>query len=400
MKKTEDVSPLNGFDNIINSITPPSHDSDVAMMDEITDVDDSNDVKDLSFSQDKDGSPIPDDKTKVEKQPKADAKGTAEIDFTDEEPIEGKDKKNSDTEETVTSQATTPQDEDNSEEEVDEGEQQGVSQFFDAFSEALGWQVDEENKPTTVEDLVDYMKQVVDENSTPDYSDDRVKQLDEYVKKGGNFEDFYGVQSQETNYDKLDMEDTSAQKLVIQDYLKMSGFNDDQIKRKISRFEDAGLLEDEAKDNLEVLKEYKENEKRQLQEEQTKTQQDYEEKQKNLINDITTNINSLTEIRGIKVPTEDRKKLLDYAFKVDMNGETQFQKDYAKNATKNFIETAYFSMKGDALLNSAKHSGESSAVNKLKQTLKTSIKHNKTTNSVSNSSARPVWTAASNLFGS
>ena len=394
MKKTKDVSPLDGFSGIIDSINAPSHEEDVAKINDIDTVEDPDDVKDLSFSQDTDEKELEtDDKTKVTK-PEAD-KNTAEIEFTDDDIAEDKEEKTVDTD-----KPEIVDTDEESEVETNEGEEQGVSQFFDAFSEALGWQVDEENKPTTVDDLVDYIRQVVDENSTPDYSDDRVKQLDEYIKNGGNFEDFYGVQSQETNYDKLDMEDTSAQKLVIQDYLKMSGFSDDQIKRKISRFEDAGLLEDEAKDNLEVLKEYKENEKRQLQEEQAKTQQEYEEKQKNLINDITTNINSLTEIRGIKVPTEDRKKLLDYAFKVDMNGETQFQKDYAKNATKNFIETAYFSMKGDALLNSAKHSGESSAVNKLKQTLKTSIKRNKTTNSVSNSSAKPVWAAASSLFGS
>ena len=394
MKKTKDISPLDGFSGIIDSINAPLHEEDIAKINDIDTTDDPDDVKDLSFNQDvEEIEPQTDDKTKVTK-PEAD-KNSAEIEFTDDDTVEDKEEKQVGTDKPV-----VEEDDEESETEIDAGEEQGVSQFFDAFSEALGWQVDEENKPKTVDDLVDYMRQVVDENSTPDYSDDRVKQLDEYVKKGGNFEDFYGVQSQETNYDKLDMEDTSAQKLVIQDYLKMSGFNDDQIKRKISRFEDAGLLEDEAKDNLEVLKEYKENEKRQLQEEQTKTQQEYEEKQKNLINDITTNINSLTEIRGIKVPTEDRKKLLDYAFKVDMNGETQFQKDYAKNATKNFIETAYFSMKGDALLNSAKHSGESSAVNKLKQTLKTSIKRNKTTNSLNNSSSRPVWAAASSLFGS
>ena len=305
MKRTKDVSPLDGFSGIIDSINAPSHEEDVAKINDIDTVEDPDDVKDLSFSQDTDKKELEtDDKTKVTK-PKAD-KNTAEIEFTDEDTVENKEEKQVDTDK--------PENVDTDEEsevETDEGEEQGVSQFFDAFSEALGWQVDEENKPTTVEDLVDYMRQVVDENSTPDYSDDRVKQLDEYIKNGGNFEDFYGVQSQETNYDKLDMEDTSAQKLVIQDYLKMSGFSDDQIKRKISRFEDAGLLEDEAKDNLEVLKEYKENEKRQLQEEQAKTQQEYEEKQKNLINDITTNINSLTEIRGIKVPIEDRKKLLE-----------------------------------------------------------------------------------------
>ena len=393
MKNTKDESPLDGFNDIINSITPPSHDGDVAKIANADDIEEDgpDNVVDVSFSQDDTNQT--DDKTKSNKildTDDASKSSDTKLEFKDEDTVD-EEENTDDTEEVNTEQE---------QEQVDEGEQAGVSQFFDAFSEALGWSVDEENKPSTVEDLVEYMKQVVAENSEPDYADEKVKQLDEYIKNGGNFEDFYGIQSQETNYDKLDLEETNDQKLVIRDYLKMSGFSDEQINRKIARFEDAGMLEDEAKDNLEILKEYKENEKKQLQEQQAIQQKEYEEKQKNLITDITTNINSLSEVRGIKVPTEDRKKLLDYAFKVDANGQTQFQKDYSKNATKNFIETAYFSMKGDALLNSAKRSGESSAVNKLKQTLKTSIKRNKTTNTVSNTSAKPVWLAASNLFGS
>lgn len=394
MSKKKDESPLEGFDNIIGGLIPETH-NDVANMD-VNNVDvndDPEDVVDLSIKQDKTEPEV--NTNKLDNKDDKDVKTTdGNIEFTDEtiQPEE----QETETSTTVENSEET-EDED---QEVDESEKAGVTDFFDAFSEALGWDVDDENKPTTVEDLVDYVKSVVDENSVPEYGDDRIKELDEFVKNGGRFEDFYNLQSSEINYDTIDLTEESNQKQVIRDYLQMSGLSDDQIAKKISRFEDAGLLEDEANDNLELLKERKAYEKEETLKMQQQKQAEYEENNRQIIKNITDNINNLTEVRGINVPAEDRKKLLDYAFKTDVNGQTQFQKDYAKNATKNFIETAYFSMKGDALLNSAKRSGESSAINKLKQTLKTSTKRNGSKYSMDNGSARPVWTAASNLFGS
>jgi hypothetical protein len=39
----------------------------------------------------------------------------------------------------------------------------------------MHWQVDDKNKPNTVDGVVDYMTQLVEENSKPQYSDPRVK---------------------------------------------------------------------------------------------------------------------------------------------------------------------------------------------------------------------------------
>ena len=66
--------------------------------------------------------------------------------------------------------------------------------LFDALGESLGWnmdEIDEKNRPLTVHQLTEYMRDVVTENSVPEYADDRVRELDEYIKNGGNFEDFY-----------------------------------------------------------------------------------------------------------------------------------------------------------------------------------------------------------------
>ena len=82
-------------------------------------------------------------------------------------------------------------DDDNSEDDNNPEEAAGVGSFFDAFAEALNWDVSEEEKPTTVDGLIKYIEGVVEENSTPQYADDRIAKLDQYVKNGGKFEDFY-----------------------------------------------------------------------------------------------------------------------------------------------------------------------------------------------------------------
>ena len=76
-------------------------------------------------------------------------------------------------------------------------EAQQVAALFDAVADKFGWNaedIDEETRPVTVEGLVDYLHDVVEENSIPEYADERIQQLDEYVKRGGRFEDFYAAQ--------------------------------------------------------------------------------------------------------------------------------------------------------------------------------------------------------------
>ena len=74
--------------------------------------------------------------------------------------------------------------------EDDPGEAEQIGAFFDAFAEANGWSVDEDERPKNVDELVDYIKNVVETNSVPEYADERIEQLDQYVKNGGKFEDF------------------------------------------------------------------------------------------------------------------------------------------------------------------------------------------------------------------
>lgn len=281
--------------------------------------------------------------------------------------------------------------------EVNENEVNNVGAFFDAFAEELGWDVADDDKPTSVQELVDYMGAMIEQNSKPHYADERIARLDEYVRNGGSFEDFYQRQQQSMSYDNMDMEDESNQKAVIREYLRYQGYEDDQINRKIERYEDGDLLEDEANDAVVRLKSIQQQQiaAQELQQQQAKRAQ--EEQAQEFITNLTNTISSLDNIRGIKIPKSDQKELFDYITKVDADGYTKYQKDFNANMINNLIESAYFTMKGDTLLNEAKSTGRTSAANKLR----TMLRHQSTNHSrynVNENKQRSVVDLASQFY--
>lgn len=267
---------------------------------------------------------------------------------------------------------------DPSDDDVHEAQQVGL--LFDAIGESFGWNMDdikEEDRPLTVDDLTNYMRKVVQQNSVPQYADERIQQLDEYVKNGGKFEDFYGKQQQSISYDNIDMEDEDNQKAVVSELLRYNGYTDDQIKNKISRYEDADMLEEESADALDMLKQIKQHELEMAQQQQAAYLQQQEEQSRQFYNDCMNQIKSLSSIRGIQIPKEDRPKLADYIFNVDQDGISKFQRDYNNkdNFINNLITTAYITMKGDSFISTAKRDGESSATEKLRKMLRHQAKN-------------------------
>lgn len=260
------------------------------------------------------------------------------------------------------------------------GEAEQVGAFFDAFAEAAGWSVDDSERPKNVDEFVEYMSKVAEENSVPQYADDRIAQLDQYVKNGGKFEDFYQTQQRSMSYDNIDIEDESNQKAVVRDYYKLQGMNDEQINRKIERYEDADMLEDEATDAVNYLKAYEAQQAQYMAQQQEAQRQAQEQQAAQFVEDLTNGINGLADIRGIAIPKEDKKALYDYITKTDADGLTQYQKDFNGNLVNNLIESAYFTMKGDALLGEARRNGQTSAASKLRNMLRHQTKNHSSYN--------------------
>ena len=272
----------------------------------------------------------------------------------------------------------TEEDDDDIEEEDDDAEvedaqSEAIESLFDAISEEIGWEFDENDpedvKPKTVTELVKYFKDVITESSVPEYSSEDVQKLDEFVRNGGKLEDYFQA-GNGIDYETIDITDENNQKKVITALYKEKGWEDARITKKLERYEDAGVLEDEAEEAVELLKKIESEKKEALLEGQKKTAEEAKQKQQKFYGDVVNEIKALSDIRGIKISKDDRARLAEYIFKYDSNGVTQYQKDYAKSV-KNLLESAYFTMKGDALISAAKSEGNSTAMQRLKNSLKT-----------------------------
>lgn len=276
----------------------------------------------------------------------------------------------------------------------DNNEENVVTNFFDAMAEKLNWEFEEdENKPKSVDELINYFQNVIEENSKPEYSSEEVEALDNFVKQGGDLKKYLTIDA-ELDLDDIDIEDEANQKLVVKQLLKEKGFSTKKIDKLVSRYEEAGLLEDEAQDALEDLKEIKEERKKQLLEDQKKAYREQLQRQQQFYDNVVSEIKGLKNIRGITVPEKDKKVLMDYILKPDTDGKTKYQKDYAKGGVKNLIESAYFTMNADKLIEAAKREGNNSAIDKFRRSLKSSSITTKSRKQATGSDDDPIWFSA------
>lgn len=352
---------LNGFETVFDVLTPgPDSTEDNKnvnknieedITEELTD-EELEEIKSKKNSKEKDVNI--DDNAKSVKSTKDTKNNDTDTEDTDSDSTDNDD--NSDTDHTRDTVVEN--------DEVDEV----VGAFFDTLSEKLGWETDEEDKPKTAEELVNYFYDVIEENSKPNYASEEIEKLDEFVKNGGNIRDYFSIDA-EVNLEDIDIEDSEDnQKTVIREYLKEKGLNKAQIDKKLTRYEDAGVLEDEAVDALEALKDIREHKKEQLLADQQKAAVEAKKRQQQFFDNVVNEIKGMDSIHGVAIPNKDKKALLDYIFKPDANGVTQYQKDYSKSL-KNLITSAYFTMKGDTLLSTAQKQGKKDAITHFKNTL-------------------------------
>lgn len=349
----ENNATLNGFEAVFDVFNNTGADNDFGASETMTD-------EEIEALKNKNSKTVEEEDDEVKKE--------TELDEDDEdEVVEEKTVKTKATKPTkVEKQSTTEEDE----EELEEDESEHIISFFDALSEKIGWDdIDEEDKPKTAEELIQYFANIIEENSKPDYASEEVEKLDAFVRQGGDIRAYFEI-DKEIDLDDLDLEDENTQRAVVKQLLKEKGFNSKQIEKKLSKYEDAGILEDEATDAVEDLKEIQEQKKQQLLKNQEKAFKEKQEQQRQLYNNVVSEIKGLETIRGIKVPEKDKRALIDYILKPDTDGQTKYYKDYIKGGVKSLIESAYFTMNADKLISAAESKGRTKAVDKFKSSLR------------------------------
>lgn len=386
----ENKNTLNGFEAILDGLVPN------VGTNKNNDID--NDLNDIVSEE------LTDEELKALRNPKKDKKvekeeieeedETEDVDDVEEEeePIETKPKKNK-------KKPESKVDEDDNTEEVEDNDtsddnksEEVIVNFFDSLSEQLGWDdVDDEEKPKTAEDLIEYFRDVIEENSVPNYASEEVEKLDEFVRNGGNLKDYFSIDA-DLDLDNIEVEDNEInQKLIVKEFLKEKGFSTKQIEKKITKYEDAGILEDEATDALEALRDIKAERKETLLEQQQKQAREAEKQQQEFFQNVVSEIKGMNSIYGIDIPEKDKRALLEYIFKPDANGVTKYQKDYAKSL-KNLITSAYFTMKGDSLITIAKQKGRKDALDNFKNSLRgNGVSKKSKKQIINNDSTSTIW---------
>ena len=386
----ENKNTLNGFEAILDGLVPN------VGTNKNNDID--NDLNDIVSEE------LTDEELKALRNPKKDKKvekeETEEDDETEdvddveeeEEPAETKPKKSK-------KKPESKVDEDDNIEEVEDNDtsddnksEEVIVNFFDSLSEQLGWDdVDDEEKPKTAEELIEYFRDVIEENSVPNYASEEVEKLDEFVRNGGNLKDYFSIDA-DLDLDNIEVEDNEInQKLIVKEFLKEKGFSTKQIEKKITKYEDAGILEDEATDALEALRDIKAERKEKLLEQQQKQAREAEKQQQEFFQNVVSEIKGMNSIYGIDIPEKDKRALLEYIFKPDANGVTKYQKDYAKSL-KNLITSAYFTMKGDSLITIAKQKGRKDALDNFKNSLRDNGVSKKSKKQIINNDSTPtIW---------
>lgn len=393
----ENKNTLNGFEAILESLNPnvganktkeiDNIDNEFDAVEELTDEE----LEALRGKTSKKSTNNKEDEE--EEEDVVDGKGEEDDDIETNEP--SKTKKSS-KKTTKTDKDNDTVDEKGEEDDIDSDDgttsEELIVNFFDSLSEQLGWSdVEDEDKPKTAEDLIEYFKDVIEENSVPQYASEEVEKLDEFVRNGGNLKDYFSIDA-DIDLDNIEVEDNEInQKLVVKEFLKEKGFSAKQIDKKITKYEDAGILEDEAVDALEALKDIKAERKEKLLEEQQKSAREAQKQQQTFFNNVVSEIKGMDSIYGIEIPEKDKRALLEYIFKPDAEGVTKYQKDYAKSL-KNLITSAYFTMKGDSLITIAKQKGKKDALDNFKNSLKGSGVTKKSRKQViNNGSTSTIW---------
>jgi len=270
-----------------------------------------------------------------------------------------------------------------------------VDFLSEQLSKELGWEFTEDIKPKSMEDIVAYMGAIVDENSKPEFASDDIEKLNNFVKEGGDFKKFMSEIYGGTDYENVDISSERTQKKIVAENLLRLGYSDAKIQKSLARYEEAGTLEEEAEEALEVLKEHVVEKAQTLLAEQQKAQKEVVKQQQKFYSDVQTTVGQLDSIRGIPVSSKEKKELLDYIFKPEADGRTKYQKDYAKNY-KNLIESAYFTMRGDSLLSKVANKATSQAARNLQERLASKGKRTKSSGTVvGNQNTLSAWDAVS-----
>lgn len=158
-----------------------------------------------------------------------------------------------------------------------------------------------------------------------------IKEVINNYEEGVPLDELIYSKSREMEYNSVDEEDLGKsdglQKKLVADWLYTQDFSDEEIESKIKKYEDALILEDEAKTALKKLKAYEAKYQEQLKYDTERKKLAAQEQYNQTLKQIETDIMSSEEIiPGIQLSKEEKKKVYEAYTKQDSSRKTQLMK--------------------------------------------------------------------------
>jgi hypothetical protein len=318
-----------------------------------------------------DNAPAPPD-TQPEAEP------TAETTEAEEQPVEDQspDLEPEQEAEEVVAEESAPAVEEPEPEPPAEPEEQEMG-VIDTLTQRLGYEVDGDFSDD-YDGLEKYTSAVASKiaeeqlaNIFNQYPD--VREYFQYRANNGDPLKYFQAQQAEMDYNSMAVEDNVAiQRRIIQDGMRMQGFDDESITKMTDAYEDAGILKDNAEVYLSQLQKSQATRKQQLVEQQRKQAEQQRAEANQYWSDVANTINQ-GQLRGLQIPTRQRKKFYDWMTSpVDKTGATQRDLDRAKLDQETALALEYLIYQGFDLNKLSQNVAKTKTTQSLKAKLQSS----------------------------
>jgi hypothetical protein len=236
------------------------------------------------------------------------------------------------------------------------GEEVGGDLTFKPYAEALfafnGWEFSEElMEEDSLGGFNDLMQNIIKTNVAAategmgKFANSEMERLNELVSKGADPKDAFNALFTALDYDNVDVSDTKVAKDIVRRYYKeTTAYSDSKIEKTIKRLEDLDELEEEAKEGIDILKQADAKKDKDLEAELERQQEAQIAERQKVLDTKKQSIREAKEIAGYKNDNTLSGNFIDYLFKPDDEGKTEYQKFVEKNPNWD-IEAAMFAFK-------------------------------------------------------
>lgn len=154
----------------------------------------------------------------------------------------------------------------------------------------------------------------------------------EFVQSGGKPKDFLNVYYGNHSWESFDIEDENKQALAVEESLRLTGEDEDEIKDMVDEWRDNGTLEKRAKSALVKLQKNEAIQKQEIVEIQKQQAVKQKEAQRQYWDGFKNDLFSREDVKGFKLTPKLKEKLWDHMTAIDRStGKTAYQNSIDNN---------------------------------------------------------------------